>query len=74
MKNHLDFTDAVWNRSDYSDGGDNCLEVSFHNGVVAFRDSNDADDPTIRPTVISEQDYRLFVKSIQDGQRDLLLP
>ncbi|MGO4420153.1 DUF397 domain-containing protein [Streptomyces sp. MCAF7] len=74
MKKQVDLTNAAWIKSEYSNGGDNCLEVAFIGGVVAIRDSNDADDPSIRPTIVSEKDYRLFIRSVQEGQKNLLLP
>ncbi|KUL44749.1 hypothetical protein ADL22_12455 [Streptomyces sp. NRRL F-4489] len=75
MKKSVDLTNAVWTKSDYSNGsGANCVEVAFVDGFVAIRDSNDADDPTIKPTIVSEQDYRFFTRSIQEGQEGLLLP
>ncbi|GHB52312.1 hypothetical protein GCM10010331_44870 [Streptomyces xanthochromogenes] len=74
MKNMVDLTNAVWAKSEYSNGSNNCLEVAFVDGFVAIRDSNDADDPSIRPTLVSEKDYRLFTQSIQENQKNLLLP
>ncbi|WP_409238364.1 DUF397 domain-containing protein [Streptomyces sp. PA5.6] len=74
MNKKIDLTNAVWKKSAESNGGDNCLEVAFIGGIVAIRDSNDADDPTIAPTILSEDDYRFFTRSIQAGQKDLLLP
>ncbi|MFE9412324.1 DUF397 domain-containing protein [Streptomyces sp. NPDC006704] len=74
MKKQVDLTNAVWSKSEYSNGGNNCLEVAFVDGVVAIRDSNDADDPNVQPTIVSEKDYRLFTQSIQENQKNLLLP
>ncbi|WP_274916878.1 DUF397 domain-containing protein [Streptomyces sp. WZ-12] len=74
MNKQVDLANAAWVKSEYSNGGANCLEVAFVDGVVAIRDSNDADDPNIKPTIVSEQDYRLFTRSIHEGQKNLLLP
>ncbi|MFJ2114257.1 DUF397 domain-containing protein [Streptomyces sp. NPDC087850] len=74
MKKQVDLTNASWVKSEYSSGGANCLEISFVDGFVALRDSNDVGDPSITPTIVSEKDYRLFTQSIQEGQQNLLLP
>lgn len=73
MNKKVDLTNATWAKSDLSNGGDNCLEVAFIDGVVALRDSNDVDDPDARILVVSEDDYRAFVGGIAKGQSSLLL-
>lgn len=73
MNKKVDLTNATWAKSDLSNGGDNCLEVAFIDGVVALRDSNDIDDPDARILVVSEDDYRAFVGGIAKGQSSLLL-
>lgn len=74
MNKKVDLTKAAWVKSDLSNGGDNCLEVAFVDGVVALRDSNDVGDPDAQVLIISEDDYRAFVGGIAKGQRNLLLP
>ncbi|MDX2825421.1 DUF397 domain-containing protein [Streptomyces ipomoeae] len=74
MNKKVDLSNAVWAKSDLSNGGDNCLEVTFIDGVVALRDSNDVGDPAAKVLVISEDDYRAFTGGIARGQRNLLLP
>ncbi|CAL9488249.1 DUF397 domain-containing protein [Streptomyces sp. enrichment culture] len=74
MNKKVDLSNASWAKSDLSDGGDNCLEVAFVDGVVALRDSNDIGDPAAPVLIISEADYRAFVGGISKGQRSLLLP
>ncbi|MER7971415.1 DUF397 domain-containing protein [Streptomyces sp. NPDC096080] len=74
MKKKIDLTDVTWVKSDLSNGGDNCLEVAFTDGVVALRDSKDVGDPDAKILVVSEDDYRAFTGGIAGGQRDLLLP
>ncbi|AZS86765.1 DUF397 domain-containing protein [Streptomyces griseoviridis] len=74
MKKKIDLTEAIWVKSDLSNGGDNCLEVAFVDGVVALRDSNDVGDPDAKILIISEDDYRAFTGGVAKGQRDLLLP
>lgn len=73
MNKKVDLTTATWVKSDLSNGGDNCLEVAFIDGVVALRDSNDIGDPDARILVVSEDDYRAFVGGIAKGQSSLLL-
>ncbi|MFI1352854.1 DUF397 domain-containing protein [Streptomyces sp. NPDC020898] len=73
MNKKVDLTNATWAKSDLSNGGDNCLEVAFVDGVVALRDSNDIGDPDARILVVSEDDYRAFVGGIAKGQSGLLL-
>ncbi|MFF6781577.1 DUF397 domain-containing protein [Streptomyces sp. NPDC012510] len=74
MNKKVDLSTAVWVKSDLSNGGDNCLEVAFIDGVVALRDSNDVGDSDAKVLVISEDDYRAFTGGIERGQRNLLLP
>ncbi|AXG77575.1 MULTISPECIES: DUF397 domain-containing protein [Streptomyces] len=74
MNKKVDLTNAAWVKSDQSNGGDNCLEIAFVDGVVALRDSNDVGDPEAKILVISEDDYRAFTGGVSKGQRNLLLP
>lgn len=74
MMKKVDLSTAVWVKSELSNGGDNCLEVAFVDGVVALRDSDDAGTPGAQVLVISEDDYRAFTGGIERGQRSLLLP
>ncbi|MFE7462616.1 MULTISPECIES: DUF397 domain-containing protein [unclassified Streptomyces] len=72
MNKQVDLTNAVWAKSEMSNGGDNCLEVAFVDGVVALRDSVDVGDPDAKILVVSRKDYELFTKSVQAGQSNLL--
>jgi hypothetical protein len=72
MKKNVDLSNAVWAKSDLSDGGNNCLEVAFIDGVVALRDSVDVGDPDAAVLLVSRKDYELFTKSVQAGQQNLL--
>ncbi|ONK13117.1 DUF397 domain-containing protein [Streptomyces sp. MP131-18] len=72
MIKKVDLTNAVWAKSARSNGGTNCLEVAFVDGVVALRDSKDVGDPNATVLFISEDDYRAYIGGVQDGQRDLL--
>ncbi|GAA1919712.1 DUF397 domain-containing protein [Streptantibioticus ferralitis] len=72
MNIKVDLTNAEWAKSSLSNGGDNCLEVAFVDGVVALRDSKDVGDPNAKILIISQDDYRAFTGGIAKG--DLLLP
>ncbi|RMI39423.1 DUF397 domain-containing protein [Streptomyces triticirhizae] len=72
MIKDVDLTEAVWTKSHRSNGGDNCLEVAFVDGVVALRDSKDVGDPRAKVLLLSVDDYRAFIGGVQDGQPDLL--
>lgn len=72
MKKNVDLANAEWAKSEMSNGGNNCLEVAFVDGVVALRDSKDVGDPDAQVLVISRRDYELFTQSVQAGQRNLL--
>lgn len=68
----VDLTNATWAKSEMSNGGDNCLEVAFVDGVVALRDSVDVGDPDAKVLIISRRDYDLFTQSVRAGQENLL--
>ncbi|MQY16608.1 hypothetical protein SRB5_68100 [Streptomyces sp. RB5] len=72
MNKKVDLTNATWAKSDMSNGGNNCLEIAFVDGVVALRDSVDVDDPDAKVLIVSLKDYELFTRSIRAGQADLL--
>ncbi|MDT0418256.1 DUF397 domain-containing protein [Streptomyces sp. DSM 41982] len=72
MNKKVDLTNAEWAKSELSNGGDNCLEVAFVDGVVALRDSVDVGDPAAQVLVVSRRDYELFTASVRAGQADLL--
>ncbi|MGY1451740.1 DUF397 domain-containing protein [Streptomyces pini] len=72
MKKSVDLTNAVWAKSELSNGGNNCLEVAFVDGVVALRDSKDVGDPDAQVLIISRKDYELFTESVRAGQKSLL--
>lgn len=72
MNKKVDLTNADWAKSEMSNGGNNCLEVAFVDGVVALRDSKDVGDPGAQVLIVSRKDYELFTQSVQAGQQDLL--
>ncbi|MEU0739287.1 DUF397 domain-containing protein [Streptomyces sp. NPDC006134] len=72
MKSNVDLTNAVWAKSEMSNGGNNCLEVAFVGDVVALRDSVDVGDPDAQVLIVSRKDYELFTQSVRAGQSNLL--
>ncbi|MHC3425255.1 DUF397 domain-containing protein [Streptomyces sp. DT18] len=72
MNKKVDLTNAAWAKSELSNGGDNCLEIAFVDGVVALRDSVDVGDPAAQVLIVSRKDYELFTASVRAGQADLL--
>ncbi|WP_328377074.1 DUF397 domain-containing protein [Streptomyces sp. NBC_00440] len=72
MNKKVDLANAVWAKSEMSNGGNNCLEVAFVDGVVALRDSVDVGDPDAQVLIVSREDYNLFTKSVRAGQSNLL--
>lgn len=74
MNKKVDLTDAEWVKSDLSNGGNNCLEVAFVDGVVALRDSVDVGHSGAQILIVSREDYDLFTQSIREGQKNLLVP
>jgi len=74
MNKIVDLSNATWAKSDLSNGGNNCLEVAFVDGVVALRDSVDVGDSEAKVLIISRKDYDLFTQSVRSGQENLLLP
>ncbi|MER5632193.1 DUF397 domain-containing protein [Streptomyces nitrosporeus] len=73
MQSDVDLTNAVWAKSEMSNGGNNCLEVAFVGDVVALRDSMDVGDPDAKVLIVSRRDYELFTQSVRAGQTNLLL-
>ncbi|GAA2493546.1 DUF397 domain-containing protein [Streptomyces thermolineatus] len=68
MIKKVDLSGAEWAKSSLSNGGDNCLEVAFIDGVVALRDSKDAGHPEASVLIISQDDYRAFTAGVEQGE------
>lgn len=60
-----DFTGAKWRKSSGSESGD-CVEVTFHNGLVGVRDTKDMDGGPILAFTPSE--WRAFLQGVDTGQ------
>jgi Domain of unknown function (DUF397). len=65
VKKTADLTQAVWTKSSFSDGGSNCVEVAFVDGMVAIRDSKDPAGPAL---IFTASEYDAFVGGIADGE------
>jgi len=64
----VDLTNAVWEKSTFSSGGSNCLEVAHIDGVVALRDSKDVGNPNASVLILSAADWAIARKGIQNGE------
>jgi hypothetical protein len=63
----LDLSGAVWRKSTYSVQTD-CVEVAFHGGHVALRDSKDRQGPVL---VFTPSEWAAFLGGVRDGEFDL---
>jgi hypothetical protein len=64
-----DLAGARWQKSTFSMGGGNCVEVAaLPDGGVAVRNGTDADSPVLRFT---PGEWRAFVAGTKDGQFDV---
>ena len=65
----LDLSHAAWSKSTFSANSGQCVEVavSLGAGVVAVRDSKDADGPVL---VIGVARWREFTEGLKAGEYD----
>ncbi|NYI05145.1 DUF397 domain-containing protein [Allostreptomyces psammosilenae] len=61
----VDLAGAAWTKSSFSNGGTNCVEVAFVDGMVAIRDSKSPDQPAF---VFTSGEYDAFLDGIADGE------
>lgn len=61
----LDLTHARWQKSSYSGGNGNCVEVAGLPEAIAVRDSKDPAGPKL---VFSRRVWAAFVEHAKDGQ------
>ncbi|MGW1907323.1 hypothetical protein BLA24_19830 [Streptomyces cinnamoneus] len=57
---------ALWHKSSYSSGGDNCVEVATqaHPAPIAIRDSKHPHGPLL---TFSPAEFRFFTRALTDG-------
>jgi Domain of unknown function (DUF397) len=66
--NEQDLSQGVWQKSSYSNGQANCVEVARNlPGIVAVRDSKDPDGELLR---VSRDEWRAFLAYVRVGQHD----
>ncbi|MEU6442493.1 DUF397 domain-containing protein [Streptomyces sp. NPDC047046] len=63
----LDFSDVIWEKSSYSGGGDNCVELGSVGELVAVRDSKRVDQ---RPLVFGRQGIAALIAGAKAGSFD----
>lgn len=54
-------------KSSFSYGGGDCVEVAYHDGRIALRDSKDRYSPTLWFT---RSEWRAFVSGVRAGEFD----
>ncbi len=64
----LDLTHAQWQKSSYSGGNGNCVEVADVPEAVAVRDSKDPAGPKL---VFTRADWQAFVSAMAEGRAEL---
>lgn len=62
-----DLTTAVFTKSTYSNGGDNCIEVAAVPGTTAFRDSKDL---RLGAVAVSTTAFDHFVSAVKTKALD----
>ncbi|MFG3253110.1 DUF397 domain-containing protein [Streptomyces sp. NPDC048172] len=63
----LDFSDVTWEKSPFSGGHDNCVEVGAIGDFIALRDSKRPDQP---PHVYSRTEIAAFLAGAKAGAFD----
>lgn len=63
--NKVDLSKAVWQKSSYSSGNGQCVEVAFMGTVVAMRDSKDPKGPAL---VFTPGEFDAFVAGVMNGE------
>jgi Domain of unknown function (DUF397) len=64
-----DLTGAIWRKSERSNNGGNCVEVATSlPGIVAVRDSKDADGPAL---TVNAAEWPAFLAGVRAGEFSL---
>ncbi|TQF06340.1 DUF397 domain-containing protein [Kitasatospora acidiphila] len=66
----LDFSDAVWEKSPFSDGGNDCVEFAAIGSFIAVRDSK---NPEQAPLVYTRGEIRAMILGAKAGVFDHLV-
>jgi Domain of unknown function (DUF397) len=61
----VDLTQANWQKSTYSSGNGQCVEVAFLSSAIAVRDSKDPEGSAL---VFTPGEWDAFVRGVADGQ------
>ena len=64
----LDLTHAQWQKSSYSGGNGNCVEVADLPEAIAVRDSK---DPVGAKLIFTRADWQKFVSVVAKGRAEL---
>lgn len=66
MTTQQDLTGAIWRKSSFSDGGNQCVEVATNlPGVIPVRDSKDCEGPCL---VIPAASFASFIHAVNNGE------
>jgi Domain of unknown function (DUF397) len=60
----VDLGGAAWRKSSRS-GSNGCVEVAFHGGQIAVRDSKDQDGPVLQFT---HREWEAFLGGVRNGE------
>lgn len=58
--------DLIWQKSSFSEGGAQCVEIAVHNGGILLRES---DDPNVITTT-SRNKFAAFIAGVKAGEFD----
>ncbi|WP_327234470.1 DUF397 domain-containing protein [Streptomyces sp. NBC_01317] len=61
----VDLSNAAWQKSSYSSGNGQCVEVAYVSDVVAMRDSKDPTGPAL---VFTPGEFDAFVCGVVGGE------
>ncbi|WP_280269343.1 DUF397 domain-containing protein [Nocardia wallacei] len=65
MTDFVDLSGALWFKSSYSGGGQECVEVAFVNNVVGVRDSKNPNGPSL---TFTPNEWDAFTTSIRNNE------
>ncbi|WP_240152212.1 DUF397 domain-containing protein [Streptomyces mobaraensis] len=66
----LDLTGAEWQKSSYTGGAGNCVEMTVANGYILMRDSKNPDRPA---NVFTRAEIEAYFAGVKDGEFDHIL-